>query len=222
MAARPGTFHIGGTACTRPQPKTEALEKIRMKTPFAAFAPFARSAPSARHAPFAALAPIRRMAPIAAMALAAALAAGAASAQAVRSERNMSLELANRLAADTVAACTAGGYQVSAAVVDRAGQLRALQRADNAGPHTLASAQAKAYTSASAKNTTLAMMDNAQKNPAAANLVHMPGFLLLGGGVPVKAGNEVIGAIGVGGAPGGHLDEQCATAALDKAKDLLK
>ena len=177
-----------------------------MKTPF----------PSAR---IAGIAPI---APMVAMALAAALAAGAASAQAVRSERNMSLELANRLAADTVAACTAGGYQVSAAVVDRAGQLRALQRADNAGPHTLDSAQAKAYTSASAKNTTLAMMDNAQKNPTAANLVHMPGFLLLGGGVPVKVGNEVIGAIGVGGAPGGHLDEQCAMAALDKAKDLLK
>jgi uncharacterized protein GlcG (DUF336 family) len=60
------------------------------------------------------------------------------------------------------------------------------------------------------RNTTLAMMEGAQKNPAAANLVHIPGFLLLGGGVPVKVGNEVIGAVGVGGAPGGHLDEQCA------------
>ena len=59
----------------------------------------------------------------------------------------------------------------------------------------------KAYTSASAKNTTLALMEAAQKNPARANLVHMPGFLLLGGGVPVSAGNEVIGAVGVGGAP---------------------
>jgi uncharacterized protein GlcG (DUF336 family) len=66
------------------------------------------------------------------------------------------------------------------------------------------------------------MMEGAQKNPAGANLVHIPGFLLLGGGVPVKVGNEVIGAVGVGGAPGGHLDEQCAMAALDKVKDLLK
>jgi uncharacterized protein GlcG (DUF336 family) len=151
-----------------------------------------------------------------------AAAGGAAHAQAVRTERNMSLELASQLAAATVAACQAGGYNVSAAVVDRAGQLRALHRADNAGPHTIDSAQAKAYTSASAKNHTLAMMEAAQKNPPAANLVHMPGFLLLGGGVPVRVGNEVIGAIGVGGAPGGHLDEQCAVAALDKAKDLLK
>ncbi len=146
----------------------------------------------------------------------------AAQAQAVRTERNMSLELANQLAATTVASCLAGGYNVTAAVVDRAGQLRALHRADNAGPHTLGAAQAKAFTSASARNNTLAMMDAAQKNPAAANLVHIPGFLLLGGGVPVKVGNDVIGAIGVGGAPGGHLDEQCAVSAIEKAKDLLK
>ena len=116
----------------------------------------------------------------------------------------------------------AGGYNVTAAVVDRAGQLRALQRADNAGPHTLDAAQAKAFTSASAKNNTLAMMETAQKNPGAANLVNIPGFLLLGGGVPVKVGNDVIGAVGVGGAPAGHLDEQCAVAALDKVKDQLK
>lgn len=155
-------------------------------------------------------------------ALAASAAFGAAQAQAVRTERNMSLELANQLAAATVASCLAGGYNVTAAVVDRAGQLRALQRADSAGPHTIAAAQAKAFTSASAKNNTLAMMEGAQKNPAAANLVHIPGFLLLGGGVPVKAGNDVIGAIGVGGAPGGHLDEQCAVAAIEKFQDLLK
>ena len=154
--------------------------------------------------------------------LAITLAASLASAQAVRTEKNMSLELANQIASATVAACTAGGYNVSAAVVDRAGTLRALQRADNAGPHTEAAAQGKAYTSASAKNTTLAMLDNVQKNPAAATLVHIPGFLIVGGGVPVKVGNEVIGAVGVGGAPGGHLDEQCAMAALEKVKDQLK
>ncbi len=143
-------------------------------------------------------------------------------AQAVRSEKNMSLELANQIAAASVATCQANGYNVTATVVDRAGSVRAVQRADNAGPHTLASSQEKAYTSASAKSNTLAMMEGAQKNPGAANLVNIPGFLLLGGGVPVKVGNEVIGAVGVGGAPGGHLDEQCAMAALDKIKDQLK
>ena len=78
------------------------------------------------------------------------------------------------------------------------------------------------FRSASAKSTTLAMQDGSQKHPAAANLVYIPGFLLLGGGVPIKVGNEVIGAVGVGGAPGGNLDEQCAMVALDKVKDQLK
>ncbi len=145
-----------------------------------------------------------------------------AQAQAVRSERNMSLELASQLAAATVAACSANGHNVSAAVVDRAGTLRALLRADNAGAHTMESARLKAYTSASARNTTTAMMETSQKNPGAANLGQIPGFLLLGGGVPVKAGNDVIGAVGVGGAPGGHLDEQCAMAGLEKVAALLK
>lgn len=164
---------------------------------------------------------MRNILKISALALSLIAAAGA-NAQAVRTEKNMSLELANQLASATVAACAANGYAVSATVVDRAGTVRAVQRADNAGPHTLAASQQKAFTSASAKNTTLAMMEGSQKNPAAANLVYIPGYLLLGGGVPVKVGNEVIGAVGVGGAPGGNLDEQCAVAAIDKVKDQLK
>ena len=156
------------------------------------------------------------------LATAATLAAPLSHAQAVRTERNMSLALATQLAADTVAACTASGHNVTATVVARAGSVRAVMRADNDGPHTLEASLQKAFNSASAKNAKLAMIEGAQENPAAANLVHIPGFLLLGGGVPVKVGTETIGAIGVGGAPGGHLDEQCAMAALDKAKDLLK
>lgn len=161
--------------------------------------------------------PVKTLAALALTAL-----ATAAQAQGVISQRTISLELANQIAGATVAACSAQGHNVTAAVVDRAGQLRALQRADNAGPHTVEAAQAKAFTSASARNNTLAMMDAAQKNAAAANLVHIPGFLLLGGGVPLRAGNEVIGAVGVGGAPGGHLDEQCAMSAIDKFKGQLQ
>lgn len=163
-----------------------------------------------------------------AMSIAAALVASIANAQtptapnSFRTERNISLALANEIAGATVAACSANGYAVTATVVDRAGGVRAVQRADNAGPHTLAASQQKAFTSASAKNTTLAMKDASQKNPAAANLVYIHGFLLLGGGVPIKVGNEVIGAVGVGGAPAGNLDEQCAMVALDKIKDQLK
>lgn len=159
---------------------------------------------------------------VSASVIALSLIASTASAQAVRTEKNMSLELANQIAAATVASCSASGYNVTVAVVDRAGTLRALQRADNAGPHTVGAAQGKAYTAASARNTTAAILENAQKNPGAATLVDIPGFLVLGGGVPIKVGNEVIGAVGVGGAPGGHLDEACANTAIAKVADLLK
>lgn len=150
------------------------------------------------------------------------LVAAAANAQAVRTEKNMSLELANQIAGAAVAACSARNFNVTATVVDRAGTVRAVQRADNAGPHTLEASRLKAFTSASAKNNTLAIMEISQKNPGAANLGQIPGYLLLGGGVPVKVGNEVIGAVGVGGTPAGNIDEECALAGIAKVQDLLK
>lgn len=145
-----------------------------------------------------------------------------ANAQAVKTEKNISLELANQVASAAMADCIARGYQVAVTVVDRAGATRAAQRADNAGPHTLPSSQEKAFTSASAKNNTQALMEDSQTNPGASYLVYIPGFLLLGGGVPIRVGSDVIGAVGVSGAPRGTFDEQCALAGIDKVKDQLK
>ncbi len=136
-------------------------------------------------------------------------------------EKNMPLDLAVEIAKGAVEACAADKYNVTAAVVDRAGVVRALLRADNAGVHTVEAARRKAYTSASSRTPTSKMAENVQKNPAAAQLVAIDGFLVLGGGVPVKAGDQTIGAVGVGGAPGGHLDEACAVAAVEKVKDKL-
>jgi len=147
--------------------------------------------------------------------------APAASAQLLQ-ERNLPLALALDIAREAVAACQAQGYNVTAVVVDRAGVPRALARADNAGVHTPDAARRKAFTAASTRIPTSAMVDNIQKNPAAAQLVAIDGFLVVAGGVPVKAGNEVIGAVGLGGAPGGHLDEACANAALAKVEPQLK
>lgn len=145
-----------------------------------------------------------------------------AHAQGVVSHHDIALQAANQIASQAVAACAAKGYNVAATVVDRAGNVRALQRADNAGPHTLEASRLKAYTSASAKNTTLAIMEASQKNPGAANLGAIPGYLLLGGGVPVKVGDEVIGAVGVGGAPAGNIDQDCAQAGIASVQELLK
>lgn len=144
-----------------------------------------------------------------------------AAAQAVRTERNMSLALAQEAAAEALAACTKNGHNIAVAVVDRAGQVRAILRADLAGPHTVDTARRKAYTSAVTRQNSAALMELAQKNPAAANLTQISDFILLGGGLPIRAANEVIGAIGVSGAPGGHLDDQCAEAGIARIKDRL-
>jgi uncharacterized protein GlcG (DUF336 family) len=150
-----------------------------------------------------------------------ALSPAAANAQ-VLQERSVSLALAQEIAQATVEACAGKNFSVTATVVDRAGLVRAVLRADRAGPHTIEASRAKAFTAASARNSTTAIMENAEKNPAARHLASIDGFLLLGGGVPVKVGEEVIGAVGVGGAPGGHLDEECANAGLAKAQAKLK
>jgi len=146
---------------------------------------------------------------------------GSAYGQAVRTEKNISLALANEIAAAAVADCVAKNYTVTATVVDRAGQIKAVQRADNAGPSTLDSARYKAYTASTFRAPTSAIMDSAQKNPGAQHLWQIDGIILLAGGLPIRSGTETIGGVGVGGAPAGSLDEQCAQAALDKAKDKL-
>lgn len=148
-------------------------------------------------------------------------AAGAAMA-ATTSTRSIASATAAQLAQQTVAACSADGYNVSASVVDRAGVLLAMVRADGAGPHTVEASRAKAFTSASSRNPTSGIAKAIQSNPDAAGMAQIPGFLVLAGGVPVKIGNETIGAVGVAGAPGGHLDEACAQKALTALKDQLQ
>ena len=154
--------------------------------------------------------------------LASTLVLSAAAQAAVLTETNLSMADAQQLATATVAACQAKGYNVSASVVDRAGLLKAFARADNAGPHTIDASRAKAYTSVSTRAPTANLGENAQKNPGAQFLNDIPGFLLLAGGVPIRAGDVVIGAVGVGGAPSGATDAECAVAALDMVKDKLK
>lgn len=134
----------------------------------------------------------------------------------ILTEKNLSLELADKLAQSAIQACSANNYNVAVTVADRAGIPLVIKRMDNAGPHTVEASQMKAFTALTTKNPTENVMKNAQANAGAANLRDIPGFLLLAGGVPVKSGEEVVGAIGVGGAPGGHLDQQCALTALEK------
>lgn len=112
--------------------------------------------------------------------------------------------------------CKKDGYRVSASVVDRAGVLRAMMRADGAGPHTVDSSRKKAYTAASLRRATSDLADMIAKQPALQALREMnESILMVGGGLPIEIAGEVVGAIGVGGAPGTHLDDACAEAGLD-------
>ncbi|WP_417615421.1 GlcG/HbpS family heme-binding protein [Oceanisphaera sp.] len=137
-----------------------------------------------------------------------------------RSYSVLSTDAAQKMVAAGLKQCTKDGYHVTVAVVDRSGVLKALARDELAGPHTIESARKKAFTSASMGVNTTDMANNIADKPALSGLRDMhPDILILGGGVPVRIDDQLVAGIGVGGAPGGHLDQACAEAAL---KTLLK
>jgi uncharacterized protein GlcG (DUF336 family) len=131
--------------------------------------------------------------------------------------------LASQAVAAAVAKCAEQGYAETAVLVDADGVRQAVLRGDRAGSHSLDSAFDKAYTSATFKSDTTALVERAKSAPGFSNLfTQLPHLILIGGGVVIKSGDEVIGAIGAGGAPGGDLDEACARAGVDKIRDQLK
>jgi uncharacterized protein GlcG (DUF336 family) len=131
-------------------------------------------------------------------------------------ESVLPLGTANKAIQAALDACKKDGYRVSVAVVDRAGVLRAMGRADGAGSHTVDSSRKKAYTAASLRRPTSELADLIMKVPTLQALRDINGeMLILGGGLPIEISAEVIGGIGVGGAPGAHLDDACAQEGLN-------
>ena len=169
--------------------------------------PFHRSAHLARRA-------LTSVAALALCASAATSALAAAPALQVLQQPNVSLALANELINATLAACHADGRSAVAVVVDRGGNLMAVQRDDSVGPHNTDAAVRKAFTALSTKSLTRQLATNARANPDSQNLNTVDSLLLIGGGVPLKVGNDVIGAIGVGGSGGAAQDEGCALQAI--------
>lgn len=127
---------------------------------------------------------------------------------------DVTLSLANQLIDATLSACHAAGRSGVVAVVDRGGNLVAVQRDDNVGPHNTLAAQRKAFTALSTKTPTRLLAERARNNPEAENLNTVDDLLLVGGGVPLMVGDQVIGAIGVAGAGGAAADEGCALNAI--------
>ena len=131
-------------------------------------------------------------------------------------EAVLPIGLAGKAIQASLESCNKDGYRVSVSIVDRAGVLRAMARADGAGPHTVDSSRKKAYTAASFRRPTTELAELISKVPTLQALREMNDqVLILGGGLPIEIGGEIVGGIGVGGAPGAHLDDACAQAGLD-------
>ena len=154
--------------------------------------------------------------------------AGAVQAQGIVTTHKISAALANELVGDSVAQCAKNGNKVWAVVVDLDGVRQAVLRGDGAPIHSQDNAYYKAYTLASMglarkETSTKQIQDRmAKAQPSTVPTFPLPNITYAQGALAIVANGETIGALGVSGAPGGNLDEACASFALDKVKDRLK
>ena len=140
--------------------------------------------------------------------------------QTLLTQKALSVEAALIVAQGALDKCHTDGYRVSLTVLDSSGLVKIQVRGDGTGPHTLEHSRRKAYTALTFKRT------SGETAKAWASATTPPpvidGTVAAQGGVPIKAADQVIGAIGVSGAPGGEKDEACAVAGISRITDLLK
>ena len=160
---------------------------------------------------------------IAGLSLASALACGlatSANAQLV-THKDLSLAMAVTMAQTAIATCKANGYNVSANVVGRNGEVIVAMRGDGTGPHTLENSMKKAYTARTFRRSSGEFAAGVKGNPVAGALF-LTNIVAAQGALPIKVGEDTIGALGISGPPGGDKDEACAKAGIDKVADQLK
>jgi uncharacterized protein GlcG (DUF336 family) len=150
----------------------------------------------------------------------AAILSGHAGAQGVIMQRNLSLEMAKTIAEATIAECKAKGYHTAAAVVDRAGQVMVILRDEQATAQTAEMSRRKAYTARMFRSTTLEFQKRTT-DPAYAPQREITDILALGGGVPIRIGDDVIGGVGSSGSTQ-EQDDACAKAGVAKVANMLK
>jgi uncharacterized protein GlcG (DUF336 family) len=152
----------------------------------------------------------------------AALLAGASPSKAqVIMQRDVGVRMGLAIAVAALDQCEQDGNGVSVAVVDRAGRLRVFLQADQANPHNLELARRKAYTARTFGRTSAEWAKRTVDVPELAAQRELTDVIALRGGVPIKVGNETIGAVGVSGSSS-EGDEKCAMAGVAKVADQLK
>jgi uncharacterized protein GlcG (DUF336 family) len=142
-------------------------------------------------------------------------------AQGLVMERSMTLGFAKTIAETAIERCKQNGYNVAAVVVDRAGVPKVMLRGDGTNPHNVENATRKAYTARTFRRPS-GEWAKMTAEPERSGPRLLSGTIALQGALPIKVDNDVIGAIGVSGAPGGDKDEVCAHAGIEKVADQLK
>jgi uncharacterized protein GlcG (DUF336 family) len=136
--------------------------------------------------------------------------------------RSLTVDTALKAAQAALKKCRDSGWQAAVAVVDRSGVVQVILRDRYAGPHTPRTASGKAWTAVSFRTNTSALVDLTQPGKAQAGLRNLPRAVILGGGVIIEGGGQMLGAIGVSGAPGGEADDACAKAGIAAIQDSLE
>jgi uncharacterized protein GlcG (DUF336 family) len=145
-----------------------------------------------------------------------------ATAEGLLSTKRLSASLAGEAVAAAVEACAQKSYRVAAVLLDYSGVQQASLRGDGAGAQNMLTANDKAFTATTFGQDTADIVKRSQSGPVSSSFVKIPHLILASGGVVIKIGDEVIGAIAVSGAPGGDNDALCAKAGLEKIKDRMK
>ncbi|HLN40582.1 MAG TPA: heme-binding protein [Xanthobacteraceae bacterium] len=143
-----------------------------------------------------------------------------AGAQGIVTQKNITLELAQTIANAAIAQCRTMGYKISVTVVDREGLPLVMLRDDGAGLSTPEGSDRKAYTARAFSQPSADFVKRLQDRPDTVGSRHYSHILALAGGLPIKVGNEIVGAVGVSGTPG--KDDECSQAGINKVADQLK
>jgi uncharacterized protein GlcG (DUF336 family) len=137
------------------------------------------------------------------------------------SHKDLTSSIAFTIAETTIATCKANGYAVSVTIVGRNGEVILQVRGDDTGPHTFENSFRKAYTARTFRFPSGTLVERLKADPTL-GLIHLSNVIANQGALPIKVGEEVIGAAGASGAPGGEKDEACVKAGIDKVADQLK
>jgi len=135
--------------------------------------------------------------------------------------KDLSAAMAFTIAETAIATCKANGYAVSVTIVGRNAEVILQVRGDNTGPHTFENSMRKAYTARTFRIPSGEMVNRVKADPTL-GLIHLTNVIANQGALPIKIGEETIGAAGASGAPGGEKDEACVKAGIDKVADQLK